>query len=85
VIDLLQKDGALVSYHDPYFPVLPKGRKFDLQMSCASLEALRDYDCIVIITDHSDYNYPWIVSQAQLVIDTRNATRGISSRNIVRC
>src|SRR5271165_3009119 len=85
IIELLQKDGAQVSYHDPYFPVIGKGRKYDLQMKCAELKDLGKYDCVVIVTDHSDYNYRDIVQQAQLVVDTRNATRGIESGKIVHC
>ncbi len=85
IIELLQKDGAEVSYHDPYFPFIGKGRKYDLQMKCAELKDLGQYDCVVIVTDHSDYDYPRIVQEAKLVVDTRNATRGIASDNIVRC
>jgi len=85
IIELLQKDGAQVSYHDPYFPFIGKGRKYDLQMKCAELKNLGQYDCIVIVTDHSDYDYRRIVQEAQLVVDTRNATRGIESAKIVRC
>jgi UDP-N-acetyl-D-glucosamine dehydrogenase len=85
IIELLQKEGALVSYHDPYFPVIGKGRKYDLQMKRTELEKLGQYDCIVIVTDHSDYDYREIVSQAQLVVDTRNATKGIDSAKVVRC
>ncbi len=85
IIELLQKEGAQVSYHDPYFPFIGKGRKYDLQMKRSELENLGQYDCIVIVTDHSDYDYRRIVNEAQLVVDTRNATKGISSTKIVRC
>ena len=85
IIELLQKDGAQVSYHDPYFPFIGKGRKYDLQMKRAELENLGQYDCVVIVTDHSDYDYRRIVSEAQLVVDTRNATKGIDSPKVVRC
>jgi UDP-N-acetyl-D-glucosamine dehydrogenase len=85
IIELLQKDGAEVSYHDPYFPFIGKGRKYDLQMKCADLKNLGQYDCVVIVTDHSDYDYGRIVQEAQLVVDTRNATHGISSPKVVRC
>ena len=85
IIELLQKDGAQVSYHDPYFPFIGKGRKYDLQMTCADLNDLGQYDCVVIVTDHSDYDYQRIVREARLVVDTRNATRGIESPKIVRC
>jgi UDP-N-acetyl-D-glucosamine dehydrogenase len=54
-------------------------------MKCAELKDLGQYDCVVIVTDHSDYDYRRIVQEAQLVVDTRNATRGIESSKIVRC
>jgi UDP-N-acetyl-D-glucosamine dehydrogenase len=85
IIELLQHEGAQVSYHDPYFPFIGKGRKYDLQMKRAELEQLEKYDCIVIVTDHSDYDYKKIVHEAQLVVDTRNATKGIISPKVVRC
>jgi UDP-N-acetyl-D-glucosamine dehydrogenase len=85
IIELLQKQGAEVSYHDPYFPFVGKGRKYDLQMKRAPLEDFGQYDCVLIVTDHSDYDYARIVRESQLVVDTRNATRGISAPNVVRC
>jgi UDP-N-acetyl-D-glucosamine dehydrogenase len=85
IIELLQKDGAVVSYHDPYFPFIGKGRKYDLQMKRTELKDLGEYDCVLIVTDHSDYDYKQIVQEAQLVVDTRNATRGIKNAKIVHC
>lgn len=85
IIELLQKQGAQVSYHDPYFPFIGRGRKYDLQMKCSELKNLGQYDCVVIVTDHSDYDFEGIVQEAQLVVDTRNATRGMDSPKIVRC
>jgi UDP-N-acetyl-D-glucosamine dehydrogenase len=85
IIELLQKEGAEVSYHDPYFPTIGKGRKYDLQMKRASLENLGQYDCVLIVTDHSDYDYRKIVKEAKLVVDSRNATKGIADAKIVRC
>jgi len=85
IIELLQKAGAEVSYHDPYFPFIGKGRKYDLQMTRAELKNLDQYDCVVIVTDHSDYDYANIVKEAKLVVDTRNATSGIKSDKVVRC
>jgi len=85
IIELLQKEGAQVSYHDPYFPFIGKGRKYDLQMERVELKQLGRYDCILIVTDHSDYDYRNIVGEAQLVVDTRNATKGITDPKIVRC
>jgi UDP-N-acetyl-D-glucosamine dehydrogenase len=54
-------------------------------MTCTPLEKLEQYDCVLIMTDHSDYDYKKIVSQSQLVVDSRNATKGIKSEKIVRC
>ncbi len=85
IIELLQKEGAIVSYNDPYFPEVGRGRKYDLQMKCAPLDNLGAYDCVLIVTDHSDYHYEKIVRESKLVVDTRNATRGISSTKIVHC
>jgi UDP-N-acetyl-D-glucosamine dehydrogenase len=85
IIELLQKEGAIVSYNDPYFPTVGKGRKYDLQMKCVPLENLGQYDCALIVTDHSDYDYARIVRESQLVVDTRNATKGIKSPKIVHC
>lgn len=85
LIELLRKRGAEVAYHDPFFPTVGHGRHYDLNMSCASLDELGGYDCILISTDHSDYDYARIVREAQLVVDTRNATKGIVAANIVRC
>ena len=85
IIELLQKQGAQVSYNDPYFPTVGKGRHYDLQMTCSPLENLGQYDCVLIVTDHSDYDYARIVQESQLVVDTRNATRGIKSPKIVHC
>jgi UDP-N-acetyl-D-glucosamine dehydrogenase len=85
ILDLLAKAGADVSYNDPYFPAIGHGRKYDLQMKSVPLEDLGQYDCVVIVTDHSDYDYQRIVKESKLVVDTRNATRGIESSNVVYC
>ena len=85
VIELLREQGAEVVYNDPYFPTVGRGRHYNLNMSCTPLEKLDQYDCVLIMTDHSDYKYPEIVSNSKLVVDTRNATKGIQAGNIVRC
>jgi len=85
IIELLQAEGAKVSYNDPYVPTVGRGRKYDLQMKCAPLDNLGEYDCTLIVTDHSDYDYAKIVEESQLVVDTRNATKGITSSKIVPC
>jgi UDP-N-acetyl-D-glucosamine dehydrogenase len=85
VIELLREQGAEVLYNDPYFPTVGRGRHYNLNMTCTPLVDLDKYDCVLIMTDHSDYNYAEIVSTSKLVVDTRNATKGIASEKIVRC
>lgn len=85
IIELLQKAGADVAYNDPYFPSVGRGRKYNLNMCSTPLDQIENYDCVLIVTDHSDYDYPRIVREAKLVVDTRNATQGLSSPNLVRC
>jgi UDP-N-acetyl-D-glucosamine dehydrogenase len=85
IIELLQRRGALVDYNDPFFPAVGRGRHYDLHMKSTPLDKIGEYDCVMIVTDHSSYDYTAIVREAQLVVDTRNATRGIDSPKIVRC
>jgi UDP-N-acetyl-D-glucosamine dehydrogenase len=85
IIELLRTRGAIVFYNDPYFARVGRGRHYNLDMENTPLENLGEYDAVVIVTDHSDYDYPRIVAESRLVVDTRNATSGIQSPNIVRC
>ena len=85
IIEKLREAGADVSYNDPYFPTVGRGRHYNLNMTCAPLDNLGQYDCVLIVTDHSDYDYEQIVQQSTLVVDTRNATKGLNSPNIVKC
>lgn len=85
IIELLLKRGAHVEYNDPFFPVVGRGRKYALNMTSTSLDRIAEFDCVVIVTDHSQYDYATIVSRAQLVVDTRNATCGIDAPNVIRC
>jgi len=87
LIELFRKEGARVDYNDPHIPETHRMRKYDFKMKSVELSAgkLRRYDCVVIATDHSFYDYPFIVKHASLVIDTRNATAGIrAKRKIVK-
>jgi UDP-N-acetyl-D-glucosamine dehydrogenase len=85
IIELLRERGAIVAYNDPYFPTVGRGRHYDLNMTSAPLDNLAEYDAAIIVTDHSSYDYKAIVEQSQLVVDSRNATKGIESAKIVRC
>jgi UDP-N-acetyl-D-glucosamine dehydrogenase len=78
--DMLAR-GAIVTYNDPHLPQLPKTRRHNLpSMSSQALtpDYLSEQDCILIATDHSAYDFDFIVRHARLVIDTRNATACVS-------
>ncbi len=85
ILELLRQEGAEVLYNDPYFPTVGRGRRYNLNMTCTPLTDLHQYDCVLIVTDHSEYDYQHIVSESQLVVDTRNATKGIVSNKVFRC
>ena len=85
IIELLRAKGAIVSYNDPFFPTVGHGRHYDLNMTSTPLDNLGQFDAVLIVTDHSSYDYRAIVEQSQMVVDTRNATKGIDSPNIVHC
>ncbi len=81
LIEMLKARGAMVDYNDPHVPRTPKQREHNLRMKSKKLtEAmLRTYDCVLIATDHSAYDYAWIVKHAKLVVDTRNATANVKT------
>ncbi len=85
IIELLRSQGAEVLYNDPFVPVVGQGRHYKLNMRSTPLDELGQYDCVLIVTDHSQYDYAAIVRESQLVVDTRNATKGIDAAHIVRC
>jgi UDP-N-acetyl-D-glucosamine dehydrogenase len=89
LMDLLLEKGAEVEYNDPHIPSLPSMRKYPhlkRESRPLSSEYLASRDCVLIVTDHSAYDWAWIVGQARLVVDTRNATRGVAigSEKVVR-
>src|ERR1039457_193352 len=81
VMLLLKRRGARLTYSDPYVPQL----QLDGDDLYAQPEALAgEADCAAIITDHSSFDYPRIAAQARLIVDTRNALKGVNSAHIVR-
>ena len=85
IIELLKREGAEVAYNDPFFPSIGRGRKYALNLISTPLAEVGSFDCVVIATDHSAYDYESIVRGSRLVIDSRNATKALSSSKIVRC
>jgi UDP-N-acetyl-D-glucosamine dehydrogenase len=86
LITLLREKGAKVDYHDPYVPRTKKTREYDLKMASVPLtpKNLGRYDCALIATDHTAFDYRFIVKHSSLVVDTRNATGRIKSKKIVK-
>jgi UDP-N-acetyl-D-glucosamine dehydrogenase len=83
-MDLLLHKGAEVSYNDPHIPVLPAMRRYPhLRMTSRPLtpEFLQSQDCVLVVTDHSAYDWPWIVEHSRLVVDTRDATRRVAAHH----
>lgn len=85
LIELLRKRGADVVYNDPFIHRVGHGRHYDLNMESTPLDNLASYDCVLIATDHSDYDIERIVRESQLVIDTRNATAAFKAAHVIRC
>lgn len=79
VVELLRDWDMVVSYHDPYIPVYPKTRRGDLGLSSIPLteEVIKEHDAVLILTDHSNIDYQWVVDLADVVIDSRNATKNV--------
>ena len=84
IIRLLEDKGAVIDYHDPYVPEIREDGHSRAHTSVAPDEArLRDADCVVITTDHQVVDYEMVVRNAQLIVDTRNATRGLTGGAII--
>jgi UDP-N-acetyl-D-glucosamine dehydrogenase len=85
IIDLLQQRGGRVAYHDPLIPVCRGMRHYphlDLASVPLTAETLTQSDCVVLVTDHRAFDYAWIAAHAPLIVDTRNAFRGIAGGHI---
>lgn len=80
VIRLLQQKGALVSYHDPHIPHI-KHDDWEIHSVRDVMQTVREADCVAIITNHSSYDYPAILSEAKLIFDARNALGKIAKGN----
>lgn len=85
LVRIMKKHGAAIAYNDPFVPEAISVRKnLAMRSTALSGEELAKYDCVIIATDHSTYDYNWIVDNSALVVDTRNATDGITSPRIVK-
>jgi len=81
LMELLREQGAVLSYNDPFIPTLPRMRRYeplDLASQPLTPAYLAAQDCVLIATDHSQYDWDEIVRHSRLVIDTRNVTRHVT-------
>jgi len=85
LIRILKSKGAHVRYNDPFVPLAVSRRKgFRMRSTKLTAAVLAKCDCVLIATDHSSYDYKWVVKHSDIVVDTRNATYGIKSKKIVK-
>ena len=82
LIRLLKEENASVDYHDFYIPKLNKTRKYDYEMDSVSLDAISEYDLVILATDHDDYDYDMLLSEVQLIVDTRGRFRNTHKKVI---
>lgn len=81
IMKMLMEKGAMVKYNDPWISQLRPTRKYNFKMESTPItpELLAEMDAVIVVTDHSDYDFSEIVRNANMVIDTRNATKGINA------
>ncbi len=86
IIHLLTKRGAKVTYTDPWVPHIRPDQEHGIGFDLRSIDAAKadDADCVVIVTDHKSFDYPTLVKKAKLIVDTRNALKGVESDKIFR-
>ncbi len=84
IIHLLGQRGAKVTYSDPFVPKLRADGVVPNMTAIDPLKAAKQADCMVVVTDHKDFDYKAILKDAKLVVDTRNALKGVKSNKIVR-
>ncbi|KLU59325.1 UDP-N-acetyl-D-glucosamine 6-dehydrogenase [Peptococcaceae bacterium CEB3] len=80
IMELLRREGATISYHDPFIPVIEPhgGSTVRLESTPLSDAVVAEADCVLILTDHSSVDYERVVEQARVVVDTRNATKHVA-------
>jgi len=83
VIQLLLEKGAKVTYTDPYVPQINIGGEITESIQPSEL-FLKSCDCVLILTNHSNFNYQLLVEYAPLIVDTHNSMAGVKATNLVR-
>jgi UDP-N-acetyl-D-glucosamine dehydrogenase len=83
IMNILRSKGAKITYTDPYIAEI-NYHELNAKSKPLSKELLSKMDCTVIVTDHSNFDYNLLVSNSKLIVDTRNALKGINKKHIVR-
>jgi UDP-N-acetyl-D-glucosamine dehydrogenase len=80
IMEMLERQGADLTYNDPHVPVLPAMRHHHIRLNSTRLteEFLASQDCMLVVTEHRAFDFGWIAQHARLIVDTRNATAGIA-------
>ena len=86
IMELLEEKDAVTDYNDPYIPKIKPTRKYKQFAGKKSipLENINQYDCVVILTDHTSYDFKAIADQSKIIVDTRNACGNIKSNKVVK-
>ena len=86
IMELLEEKDAVTDYNDPYIPKIKPTRKYKQFAGKKSipLQNINQYDCVVILTDHTSYDFKAIVDQSKIIVDTRNACGNIKSNKVIK-
>ena len=85
-MELLEEKGAVTDYNDPYIPIIKSTRKYKKFTGKKSvpLKKINEYDCVVILTDHTFYDLKAIEEHSSIIVDTRNACGKIKSDKVIK-
>jgi len=86
IMELLEEKEAITDYNDPYIPQIKPTRKYKQFTGKRSVELkkINQYDCVVILTDHTSYDFKAIADQSKIIVDTRNACGNIKSNKVIK-
>ena len=86
IMELLEEKEAVTDYNDPYIPQIKPTRKYKqfVGKKSVALKKINQYDCVVILTDHTSYDFKTIANESKVIVDTRNACGNIKSNKIIK-
>jgi len=86
IMELLEEKEAVTDYNDPYIPQIKPTRKYKqfVGKKSVALKKINQYDCVVILTDHTSYDFKAIANESKIIVDTRNACGNIKSNKVIK-